>query len=116
MAGISLDDSLGLPEKPVAVKELADAGDARAISIFDTICTYLGYSIPHNADFYPIENILILGRVTSEGGGKRIKTRALEILEQHFPHHAENIVLVTPNEKNKRHGQAVAAASVPVLS
>ena len=38
-----------------------------------------------------------------------------KVLEIEFPELATNIQLRTPNEQDKRHGQAVAAASLPSL-
>jgi len=36
-------------------------------------------------------------------------------LNQLFPELAKQIEMVTPNEQDKRHGQAVAAASLPMI-
>ncbi len=68
-AGIEIDAKMPLPEKLKAVQQLMDAGDARARKIYETIGVYLGYGVAHFADFYDLENILILGRVTSGPGG-----------------------------------------------
>ena len=38
------------------------------------------------------------------------------MLKDEFPELAEKIRLRTPDEKDKRHGQAIAAASLPVAS
>jgi hypothetical protein len=37
------------------------------------------------------------------------------VLAAEFPELAERIGLHTPDEKDKRHGQAIAAASLPAL-
>jgi hypothetical protein len=39
----------------------------------------------------------------------------MAVLRAEFPMLAETIQLRTPDEKNKRHGQATAAASLPAL-
>jgi hypothetical protein len=39
--------------------------------------------------------------------------KANEVLGAEFPELAQQIEIVTPNEQDKRHGQAVAAASLP---
>ena len=70
---------------------------------------------PVNGDFYQIENILILGRVTSGAGGGIIVHGAEEVLRQEFPDLASQITFHMPDEKEKRHGQAMAAASLPVI-
>ena len=68
------------------------------------------------ADFYDLRHLLILGRVTSGEGGEVILAKAAEVLKIEFPTLAEQIKLGTPDEKNKRHGQAVAAATLPALN
>jgi predicted NBD/HSP70 family sugar kinase len=92
-----------------------EAGDERAAKIYQTIGTYLGYALAHYTDFYVFENVLILGRVTSGKGGDLILAGAKEVLEKEFPELAKRIAFHIPNEKDKRHGQAVAAASLPRL-
>jgi hypothetical protein len=59
--------------------------------------------------------VLLLGRVTSGQGGTIIIERAEHVLNQLFPELAKQIEMVTPNEQDKRHGQAVAAASLPMI-
>ena len=55
------------------------------------------------------------GGVTSGAGGELILEKAGEVLRDEFPDLAEKIKMSTPDEKMKRHGQAVAAASLPVI-
>lgn len=114
-AGIEVDPSLPLPEKLKHVQELMKQGDYRARKIYQTIGTYLGYAVAHFADFYELESILILGRVTSGEGGTIILEEARKVLEAEFPESFKRIAFHIPDEKQKRHGQAVAAASLPAL-
>ena len=114
-AGIEADRELPLPEKLKQVQKLMDQGDNRARKIYETIGVYLGYAIAHFADFYELENVLILGRVTSGAGGEIIINIANQVLELEFPELAARIAFHIPNEKDKRHGQAIAAASLPAL-
>ena len=114
-AGIELDSALPLAEKLKHVQKLMDQGDLRARKIYQTIGVYLGYAIAHYADFYDLENVLILGRVTSGPGGEIIISTAQEALKTEFPQLASKIAFHIPNEKDKRHGQAIAAASLPSL-
>lgn len=114
-AGITVEPSLPLPEKLKHVQDLMKKDDPRARQIYQTIGTYLGYAVAHYADFYEFENALILGRVTSGTGGDLIINGAKEVLKAEFPKLAEHIAFHIPNEKDKRHGQAVAAASLPKL-
>jgi predicted NBD/HSP70 family sugar kinase len=114
-AGIEADLKLGLPEKLKLVQQLMDKGDPSARKIYETIGTYLGYTVAHLADFYDLENLLILGRVTSGPGGDVIISGAKEVLKIEFPALAGKISFHIPSEKDKRHGQAIAAASLPEI-
>jgi len=114
-AGIELPDKLPLPEKLQAVQALMAQGDERARRIYQTIGTYLGYAVAHFADFYDLQHVLILGRVTSGSGGDVILAGAREVLNAEFPEWAGRIAFHLPDEKAKRHGQAIAAASLPAL-
>lgn len=102
---------LPFPEQLVKVQEAMKQDDLRAAAIYETIGCYFGYSIAHYADYYDISNLLILGRVTSGEGGNLIIQEAETVLAKEFPE--LKIKLVVPDEKTKRHGQAVAAASLP---
>jgi predicted NBD/HSP70 family sugar kinase len=112
-AGIEVDQKLPLPEKLKHVQKLMEQGDDRARKIYQTIGTYLGYAVAHFADFYDLENVLILGRVTSGTGGDIIINGARQVLETEFPELAGKLKFHIPDEKDKRHGQAIAAASLP---
>jgi predicted NBD/HSP70 family sugar kinase len=112
-AGLDLDPNLSFAEKLKEVQNLMDRGDYRARKIYQTIGVYLGYTVALLADFYDLENILILGRVTSGPGGDLILTGAKDVLHQEFRDLSGRIAFHIPDEKDKRHGQAIAAASLP---
>ena len=112
-AGIEVDPALPLPEKLKHVQKLMAAGDGRARKIYETIGTSLGYAVAHWADFYAMEHLLILGRVTSGEGGDVILTEARRVLDVEFPELSGRVKFHMPDEKEKRHGQAIAAASLP---
>jgi predicted NBD/HSP70 family sugar kinase len=114
-AGIEMDAALPLPEKLVQVQNLMVKGDERAAGIYQTIGTYLGYTIAHYAEFYDFKHLLLLGRVTTGKGGELMVENAKEVLRQEFPELAKRISFQMPDEKEKRHGQAMAAASLPVV-
>jgi predicted NBD/HSP70 family sugar kinase len=101
-------------EQLVCVQEAMQKDDPRAENIYETIGVYFGYAIAQYAEAYELENLLILGRVTSGKGGQIIIREAERVLEMEFPEY--RIQLVVPDEKTKRHGQAVAAASLPILN
>lgn len=115
VAGIEAPAEMGLPDKLKVVQSLMQAEDYRAAKIYETIGTYLGYGVAHFADFYDIEHVLVLGRVTSGAGGDIMLKGAREVLTVEFPDLAEQIAFHVPDEKDKRHGQAIAAASLPTL-
>jgi len=115
MAGLEMDARLPLPEKLVQVQKRMAQGDERAARIYQTIGTYFGYAVAHYADFYDIKHLLVLGRVTSGAGGEVIVGNARAVLRQEFPDLAGKISIEMPDEKQKRHGQAMAAASLPMV-
>jgi len=116
LAGIDLPKDMPLAERLVRVQSLMKEGDERARKIYETIGVYFGYAIATYAEFYEIRNLLILGRVTSGEGGQVIIEKAAETLEMEFPALAKKIKMTTPDEQLKRHGQAIAAASLPKIS
>ena len=114
-AKISLPAKMGLPERLKEVQALMVQGDSRAAKIYETIGVYLGYTMAHYADFYDFRHALILGRVTTGHGGDIVLAKAREVLKTEFPTLAAKIALHVPDEKSRRIGQAVAAASLPEL-
>jgi predicted NBD/HSP70 family sugar kinase len=115
VAGIALDENQGLAERLACFQELHKNGDPRTRPVYETIGVYLGYTMAHYADFYDVEHALILGRVTSGDGGQIIIDKAYEVLRAEFPQLAERLNLTMPDEKAKRVGQSIAAASLPEL-
>ena len=114
-AGIDAPASMTLPEKLKLVQSLMAEGDARAQKIYATIGAYLGYAVAHFAAFYDLRHVLVLGRVTSGTGGDHILNVARQVLDVEFPELAARIAFHVPNEHEKRHGQAIAAASLPAI-
>ena len=114
-AGIELDESLSPAEKLKVVQGLMEKGDQNAADIYDTIGAYFGYAIAYYAEFYDIKHVLIMGRVTSGQGGQILLSRAQEVLDVEFPELAKKIELHIPDEKSRRVGQSVAAASLPEI-
>ncbi len=114
-ADIELPAEMTLPEKLEAVQDLMKKGDERAQRIYETIGTCFGYAIAQYAEFYSIRHILFLGRVSSGKGGQIIIRNARAVLEAEFSELAGQIRISMPDEQLKRHGQAIAAASLPAL-
>jgi len=113
-AGIEVDEKLGLPEKLKEVQKLMAAGDKRAVPIYQTVGVYLGYALAYYADFYQIKHALVLGRVTSGDGGNIIIRVAQDVLAKEFPE-LTAMQVALPDEKSRRVGQAIAAASLPAI-
>jgi len=109
------DASLKLPEKLVVLQERMAAGDPLAPKVYETIGTSLGYAVAHYADFCELKHLLILGRVTTGPGGDIMIARAQEVLAAEFPELAGRVSLALPDEKSRRVGQSIAAASLPRL-
>jgi len=114
-AGFDFPAAMPAPEQLAAVQTAMQQNDPRARAIYETIGVYLGYTLAHYADYYTLRNILILGRVTTGEGGNIILAQARAVLEAEFPNLAASLALRTPGEQEKRHGQAIAAASLPSI-
>ncbi len=114
-AGIVAAPDLPLPEQLKLLQSHMDTGDARAVAVYETLGVYLGYGLAHYAAHYDFDHVLVLGRVTSGAGGEVILQRARAVLAAQFPELAARIALHMPDETDKRHGQAVAAASLPAM-
>lgn len=115
-AGIELDESLSPAEKLKIVQKHMEEGHEGARDIYDTIGAYFGYAIAFYAEFYDIKHVLIMGRVTSGEGGVILLERAQEVLDKEFPELSSKIKLHIPDEKSRRVGQSVAAASLPKIN
>lgn len=112
-AGLPIPNELSLPERLVEVQKAMAGGDARAAKIYETIGVYFGYAVAYYRRFYDFEHLLLLGRVTTGEGGAIIIREARRVLREQFSELRVNFHM--PDEKEKRHGQAIAAASLPVI-
>ena len=115
-AGIDAPEDMPLPERLKIVQSLMNDGDDRARKIYQTLGVYLGYTLAWFAEFYDLKHVLLLGRVTSGPGCAILMDEANRVLRAEDPDLADAIFLSTPDETMKRHGQAIAAASLPSLA
>ena len=115
-AGIHIPEDAADAEKLRFVQEKLEQGHEGARQIWESMGVYLGYGLAHYASFYDIRHLLLLGRCTSGSGGEILLTWAQKILRSQFPHLAASIRMHLPDEKVRRIGQSVAAASLPVLT
>ena len=112
-AGIELDETLTPAEKLVAVQKLMEQDDPRAQKIFADIGIYLAYALQQYNQYYDIEHLMVLGRVMSGKGGETILANCKRVLKEEFPALAAKVEVLLPDEKTRRVGQSVAAASLP---
>jgi len=114
-AGITIPQAITNAEKLEFVQRKLEAGHRGATQIWQSMGIYMGYAIAHYADFYELRHVLILGRCTSGRGGPLLLDGAAEVLRTEFPELNERIRIQLPDEVNRRVGQSIAAASLPVL-
>ena len=114
-AGIDVPDDMDQPSRLLELQRLMAAGDERAHSVYETVGAWLGYGLLQYARFYRIEHLLLLGRVMSGSGGAVIQETAERVLEAEQDRSSVPITFHAASERDKRHGQAVVAASLPRL-
>jgi hypothetical protein len=89
--------------------------DAITLRYVERIVKFLIESRGGWIDFHDYAHMLILGRVTTGKRGDIVIDKAREVLAGEFPETAAKIAMHVPDEKTRRVGQAVAAASLPKL-
>lgn len=114
-AGIELAEGDAPAQKLKAVQALMEAGDSRAEAVYRSIGVYLGHTLAFYHSFYGLKYVLLLGRVMSGKGGDTILDTCKAVLAEEYPEVADKIVPTLPDEKARRVGQSVAAASLPEL-
>lgn len=127
-AGIPLDESLAPAEKLKVVQNILEGVDvdvdaedqvendlklAGAIAIFRSIGCYLAHTLVLYGLFYDLKYVLILGRVASGEGGEILVEECNRVLANEYPELYDKITVMLPDEKMRRVGQSVAAASLP---
>merc|ERR1712216_162411 len=83
--------------------------------LYETVGVYLGYGLAQYAEFYKIDNVMILGRVSKGDGGDLMLKTAGEVLKTEFPDLPE-ITFHTADDHFKAVGQCIAAAALPVIA
>jgi predicted NBD/HSP70 family sugar kinase len=113
--GLPLPEGETKAAKLKHVQNHLEAGHPEARKIWESVGVYLGYTLAHYADFYDLKHVLILGRLTSGIGGTLILDGAKAVLAAEFPELATRLNIQLPDEKSRRVGQSIAAASLPAL-
>ena len=114
-AGIELDPALTPAEKLKVVQKLMEQDDPRAQAVFRDIGVYLAYTVALYAQFYDLKYLMVLGRVMSGKGGDTILANCQQVLEAQFPELYDQVKVMLPDERTRRVGQSVAAASLPEI-
>ena len=139
-AGITLDEDLAPAEKLKVVQDIlegrigdgvnpAKACDAAPVcnghcglkllvgarKIFESIGVYLAHTLVLYGLFYDLKYVQILGRVASGTGGEIIVNECNRVLKDEYPAFADQLTVMLPDEKTRRVGQSVAAASLPEM-
>merc|ERR1711972_1206678 len=82
--------------------------------IYETAGVYLGYALAQYLEFYAIDHVMILGRVSKGTGGDLMLDTARRVLEIEFPE-LPAIQFHTADDHFKGVGQCIAAAALPAL-
>ncbi|MEG0875954.1 MAG: ROK family protein [Oscillospiraceae bacterium] len=112
-AGISLDPALSPADKLKQVQKLMETEGSPAEAIFRSIGVYLGHALALYHHFYEFKHVLLLGRVMSGRGGDIVLDCCKAVLADEYPELSTRIFPTLPDEKSRRVGQSVAAASLP---
>ena len=113
-AGLVFPADMPLPQVLLEIQSLAGNENEAALSIFRSIGTAFGYAVAGFCEFYPlIETVVIMGRVTSGVGGDVISCEANRVLAEVFP--SLKTTVTVPDDSLRRHGQAIAAATLAEL-
>ncbi len=114
-AGIDLDGNASPAEKLKAVQKLMEEGSEAAAKVYESIGVYLGHTLAYYYDLYGCRHVLLLGRVMSGKGGDLILDTARKVLADEYPELEGKMVPELPDEKFRRVGQSMAAASLPEI-
>lgn len=112
-AGIELEESLSPAEKLKIVQKRMETDCPAAAKVYQSIGTYLGHTLAYYYELYHCKHVLLLGRVMSGKGGDLILDEAKRVLADEYPECTGKLFPALPDEKARRVGQSVAAASLP---
>lgn len=115
IAGFDFPAEMSPAEQTTVVQAALATGDPRAERVYDTLGVCFGYAVAHYSEFYEFRHVLVFGGVTAGPAGARILESARAVLRAEFPELADLSRLHLPEEGLKRHGQAIAAATLPAV-
>ena len=96
---------------------ITTSGDTNNLTLEDAsaLDAALADRLPRLIEPGDIRGDLHMHTIASDGGNT-IQERALEIMKDEFPDLAERVKLHLPDEKSRRVGQSIAAASLPAIT
>jgi predicted NBD/HSP70 family sugar kinase len=115
LAGFVFAHGQPLQERLALVRSALEAGDERAMAVYATIGTHLGYALAHYSEFYELRDVLLTGGICAGRAGALIVREARTVLEAEIPALSSRLKIHLPGEAEKLHGQAIAAAFLPEL-
>merc|ERR1712217_372558 len=86
----------------------------KVTQIYETVGVYLGYALAQYSEFYKIDHVMILGRVSKGNGGDLMLDVAKKVLSAEFPQYS-HIQFHTADDHFKAVGQCIAAAALPEI-
>merc|ERR1712083_416480 len=96
-------------------KAMADPQqEPKVRQLYETVGVYLGYALAQYSEFYKIDHVMILGRVSKGAGGDLMLDVAKKVLSAEFPEYS-NIQFHTADDHFKAVGQCIAAAALPEI-
>jgi len=90
------------------------AQEPQASLIYETVGVYLGYALAQYCEFYKIDHLMILGRVSKGKGGDLMLETAKKVLAEEFPEYC-GMQFHTADDHFKAVGQCIAAAALPTV-
>merc|ERR1712019_239104 len=102
--GVELDANLKYPHKDMCtikhenhaqcLKKIQEAmkdseKEPKVKQIYETVGVYLGYALAQYMEFYPIDHVMILGRVSKGKGGDLMLETAKKVLTEEFPEYSK---------------------------
>ena len=95
---------------------MKDPAQKKKVSqIYETVGVYLGYGLAMYTEFYGIDHVMILGRVSKGEGGDLMMATAKKVLETDFPE-IKIPQFHTADDEFKAKGQCIAAAALPTVA
>merc|ERR1712083_96085 len=96
-------------------KAMADPQqEPKVRQLYETVGVYLGYALAQYSEFYKIDHVMILGRVSKGAGGDLMLDVAKKVLAEEFPEFS-HIQFHTADDHFKAVGQCIAAAALPEI-